>query len=113
MDDPRQASIAQAMLQNAELVALATPALCEFVWVLTKVYKKTTSDVISALQSLIACPNVVVNHATVAAGISVLAEGGDFADGAIAFEGELLGAKTFATFDRAAVKLIPNARLLK
>jgi predicted nucleic-acid-binding protein len=42
--------------------------------------------------------------------------GGDFADGAIAYEGAWLGADTFASFDKKAVKLIESqgrsARLL-
>jgi predicted nucleic-acid-binding protein len=31
--------------------------------------------------------------------------GGDFADGVIAFEGQWLGANTFLSFDKKAVKL--------
>ena len=42
--------------------------------------------------------------------------GGDFADGAIAYEGNWLGADTFASFDKTAVKLMEaqgqSARLL-
>ena len=42
---------------------------------------------------------------------------GDFADGVIAFEGELLGGQEFVTFDQAAAKLLKNqkrkVRLLK
>jgi predicted nucleic-acid-binding protein len=45
-----------------------------------------------------------------------LEAGGDFADGVIAFEGAALGADTFVSFDRSAVKLALaqglNAKLL-
>jgi predicted nucleic-acid-binding protein len=35
----------------------------------------------------------------------MLEAGGDFADGAIAYEGNWLGADTFVSFDRKAAKL--------
>ena len=47
----------------------------------------------------------------------LLEAGGDFADGAIAYEGKWLGADTFVSFDKKAVKLIETyggpAHLLK
>lgn len=47
----------------------------------------------------------------------MLERGGDFADGVIAFEGELLGGQEFITFDHMAAKLLKNqkrkVRLLK
>jgi len=42
----------------------------------------------------------------VEAGLAVLDDGGDFADGVIAFEGASLGADTFASFDKDAVKRV-------
>ena len=50
------------------------------------------------------------------AGLDFVARGGDFADGVIAFEGRSLGADSFLSFDRRAVRLIESgggsARLL-
>ncbi len=37
-DDPAQADVAAAVLTDAELIAVALPCLCEFVWVLLRVY---------------------------------------------------------------------------
>jgi hypothetical protein len=52
----------------------------------------------------------------VEAGLAILATGGDFADGVIAYEGRGLGADTFTSFDRSAVTLLEQrgvaARLL-
>lgn len=48
--------------------------------------------------------NVVMNRPAVEAGLALLEAGGDFADGAIAYEGSWLGADTFVSFDRKAVK---------
>jgi predicted nucleic-acid-binding protein len=38
-DDAVQARAAAKVLTEADLVAVALPCLCEFVWVLRKVYK--------------------------------------------------------------------------
>jgi predicted nucleic-acid-binding protein len=50
--------------------------------------------------------NVVVNRQAVEAGLAHMKAGGDFADGVIAYEGNWLGAETFASFDKKAVKLM-------
>ena len=42
----------------------------------------------------------------VEAGLAILDQGGDFADGAIAYEGASLGAEEFVSFDKQAVKLL-------
>ena len=50
------------------------------------------------------------------AGLNMLDAGGDFADGVIAYQGRWLGAETFVSFDKQAVRLIKaggaEARLL-
>jgi predicted nucleic-acid-binding protein len=60
--------------------------------------------------------NVVVNRPATEAGLAMLEAGGDFADGVIAYEGSWLGADTFISFDKKAVRLIEaqgkSARLL-
>jgi predicted nucleic-acid-binding protein len=60
--------------------------------------------------------NAVVNQPAVEAGMAMLNVGGDFADGVIAYEGNWLGADTFVSFDKRAVKLLEtqgkSARLL-
>ena len=49
----------------------------------------------------------MVCHAlTVLAGLALLENGGDFADGVIAFEGDLLGGTEFVSFDQQATKLL-------
>ena len=37
-DDERQSKLAQAELAKADAIALALPALCELVWVLSQAY---------------------------------------------------------------------------
>lgn len=105
-DDKRQSQIAQKELADADLVALALPALCELVWVLLQGYKIPPAEVAQAIRQLINAENVVVNRPAAEAGLALLEEGGDFADGAIAYEGSWLGAEMFVSFDRKAVRLI-------
>ena len=105
-DDLAQACAATKVLIEADLIAVALPCLCEFVWVLRKVYGFRPSDVSAAIQALIAAANVQVNRPAVEAGLSVLAAGGDFADGVIAYEGNWLGGETFVSFDTKAIALL-------
>ncbi len=115
-DDPAQADVATTVLTDAELIAVAMPCLCEFVWVLRRVYDFQPADTAAAIRALLAVANVEVNRPAAEAGLSVLEAGGDFADGAIAYEGSWLGGETFVSFDKKAVALLAakgqSARLL-
>ena len=105
-DDPVQADVAAKVLTDADLIAVAMPCLCEFVWVLRRVYDFQATDVAAAIRALLSVANVEVNRPAVEAGLSVLEAGGDFADGAIAYEGSWLGGGTFVSFDKNAVELL-------
>ncbi len=105
-DDPAQAAIAIKVLTEAELIAVALPSLCAFVWVLRRVYGFPPADAVTAIRALLATHNVEMNRPAVEAGIAVLEAGGDFADGVIAFEGSWLGGETFVSFDKQAVALL-------
>lgn len=116
-DDQRQARAAAKLLKEAELIAVSLPCLCEFVWVLRRVYNLERQDIYAALDTLLNAGNVEVNRPAVDAGMAILKEGGDFADGLIAYEGNWLGGETFVSFDKRAVSLIARqgqpAKLLK
>jgi predicted nucleic-acid-binding protein len=105
-DDPAQAKIAAEVLLDATLIAIALPSLCEFVWVLRKVYGFMPMDAASAIRALLSAANVQMNRPAVEAGLLVLDAGGDFADGVIAYEGHWLGGETFVSFDKKAVALL-------
>jgi predicted nucleic-acid-binding protein len=116
-DEPHQARQAAKVLQEAELVAVPIPVFCEFVWVLRRGYKKSASDVSDAIRRLMKSAHVVMNRPAVEAGLSALDAGGDFADGAIAYEGNWLGAEEFVSFDSKAVSMLKSqgtrARLMQ
>jgi predicted nucleic-acid-binding protein len=113
-DHALQSKAAQTALKTAELVAIPIPSLCEMVWVLSQGYKIPARDIAEAIRRLTNSANVVVNRPAAEAGLALLEAGGDFADGVIAFEGNWLGADTFVSFDKTAVKLMEagSARLL-
>ena len=115
-DDPQQAIAAANVLRTADLVAVPVAALCEFAWVMRTSYKSSALEVARSIRSLVTSPNVVTNIPAVEAGLAVLDKGGDFADGAIAYEGRWLGGEEFVSFDKEAVSLLQSqgkrARLL-
>ena len=106
MDDPAQGAIAAEALLQAEAVAVTLPCLCEFVWVVTRAYKRSVAEVAAAVRALVEGASVLVDRPAVEAGLSVLESGGDFADGVIAFEGRRAGGRVFATFDEKAAAMI-------
>ena len=103
-DHPEQSKVAQGVLGRAEIIALTTVTLCEFVWVL-RTYKIGPNDIAATIRNLIDGANVVLNRPAAEAGLALLNEGGDFADGVIAYEGRWLGADIFVSFDKKAVRL--------
>ncbi|WP_309752930.1 type II toxin-antitoxin system VapC family toxin [Novosphingobium sp.] len=108
-DDDALSRVAAKVLEDAELVAISVHTLCEMNWVLALRYEMTRADIVAAIRSLMETRNVVVNRPAVEAGLAILEAGGDFADGAIAFDGQWLGGETFVSFDKKAVKLLKQA----
>src|ERR1035438_10792411 len=98
-DDAHQAWRAAMVLQQAELVAVPVPVLCEVVWVLHRGYKKSLPEISEAIRRLMKSANVVMNRLAIEAGLSVLDAGGGFADGVSAYGGEGLGAAGIVSFD--------------
>ncbi len=115
-DDERQGEAAAKLLRNADFLAVSVSSLCELVWVLRRAYGFSTAQTADAIRNLVGAGNVAVDRPTVAAGLTMLDAGGDFADGVIAYEGRWLGAETFLSFDSKAVEMLREqgvaARLL-
>ena len=105
-DDETQARAASKLLKEAEIIAVALPTLCEFVWALRRLYNIGHKDIAAAIEALLSAANVAVNRLAVELGLAVLNAGGDFADGIIAHEGKWLGGDTFVSFDKKAVSAL-------
>ncbi|MFM8900715.1 MAG: type II toxin-antitoxin system VapC family toxin [Burkholderiales bacterium] len=116
LDDPKQAKVAAKVMRDAQVIAVALPCLCEFVWVLRSVYGFEAQDIAQSIRALLCSAKVQMNRPAVEAGLAVLEAGGDFADGVIAYEGLWLGGDTFVSFDKKVVSLLTaqgqSARLL-
>ena len=102
-DDAPQAAAAQALLLRATAIAVPIPVLCELAWVLRRGYGFRAGDIAAAIEAIADIDTVATDTPAVDAGLAVLRTGGDFADGAIASQGERLGGTVFASFDRGAV----------
>lgn len=105
-DDEEQASRAAKILEEASLIAVSLPCLCELVWILLRGAQLPKEKVAQAIRALMETSKVMINRPAVEAGLAVLAAGGDFADGVIAYEGNWLGGETFVSFDKKAVSLL-------
>ena len=108
-DDEQQSCTAKASLTAARLIAIPSATLCEFVWVLRHAYKRPAKEIADAIRDLLDDERVETNRPAVDAGLTMLIQGGDFADGAIAYEGSLSGGDTFVTFDKKAAKLLSDS----
>ena len=60
-DEPHQARQAAKLLQDADLIAVPVPVLCEFVWVLRRGYKRSVAEVSNAIRNLMNSNNVEMN----------------------------------------------------
>ena len=102
-DDAEQTAAAQALLLQATVIAVPIPVFCELAWVLRRGYGYSATDVAVAIEAITRIDAVVTDLPSADAGLVALRSGGDFADGAIASQGERLGGAVFASFDRSAV----------
>ena len=109
-DDADRAIVAQRALDEASEVVISTPALCETVWALMKVYRWGSADVLATIQQLIEGANVSVDREAVDFGLRVMGKGADFADGMIAYDGARSGG-IYVTFDRPVARNIAKAGL--
>lgn len=85
---------------------MSLPCLCEFVWVLRKVYGFDDAAIAITVQALVATEKVAMNRRAVEVGLAVLDAGGDFDDGIMAYEGSWLGGEAFVSFDKKAVSVL-------
>jgi predicted nucleic-acid-binding protein len=112
-DNPGETGMALRLLKDAEQILISTITLCEYVWVLKRTYKFSRLEIIEALKAIASTYSVITDVAAFDAGLQMLASGADFADGVIAYETRRMGADTFCSFDKKAVKLIKSTGLME
>ena len=64
-DDPDQSRLAAEVLRGAEIVAVALPTLCEFVWVLARGYGEEARAIATAIRRLVDSASVRVDRKSV------------------------------------------------
>lgn len=69
-------------------------------------HRYTSTQVVHAFRTLLQVRQVFCHTPSVLAGLAQLNRGGDFADGVIAAECELLGGTEFVSFDQQAIQLL-------
>ena len=110
-DDPEQTERARKLV--AEQCTRESPGfinsivLAEFVWVLSRAYGLSRSQIASAVEALLAGDDrMVEHHEAVRAGLDDYKSGrADFADAVIARINRAQGCEATATFDEKAAKL--------
>jgi predicted nucleic-acid-binding protein len=105
-DDPKQYKLALETMEKSEAVAVTNHALCEMAWVLRSRYGVSRPAIAATIRALLETRNVVLDSATVNAGLTTLEADADFADGVIDYEGRWLGGEIFVSFDKKAVAAI-------
>ncbi len=100
-DDEEQARLASAAIEGASAVFVSTIVLCETVWVLRRAYRLPHGEIASVLQRLIASRTIETDRPAAEAGLALLRDAGDFADGVILLEAGRARAGRLLTFDRA------------
>lgn len=107
-DNTSQGAAAAVMMQTAEQVFISAHSLCELVWVLRPRPEMTRAEIADVVRALAATRNVAIDRPAVDAGLAMLDAGGDFADGVIAHDGQMLGGDVFVSFDKKAVKRLAD-----
>jgi len=110
-DAGERAKATEGWFDRSTIIALPIPVFCEFSWALGRSDRQTASQIADAIQAICAIETVVTDDPAVDAGIKALRAGGDFADGAIAQQGQGLGGTVLATFDQRALSVLRKGGL--
>ena len=116
-DDPTQFAIAERIIDAAadrgETFVIGDAVLCEFAWVLARLYRYTHQEIADALDDVVTTAGFHIDRIEEVR--AALAEyrttGADFADALIGRVHRLLGAEHTLTFDRN-LKALDSFRVL-
>lgn len=111
-DNAQQNAIATQYLDNSEITCvLPVMTFCEIDWVLRKKLKIPRLDVINFFERLTKKPNVVFDKSLFEIGLYFLKNGGDFADGVIAYKATQFDNAKLLTFDKKSQKLTQKLKV--
>lgn len=102
-DDAHQNAIACQYLDNREIkCVIPMMVFCEIDWLLRKKVKIPRMEIIKSFERLTKKPNIVFDKQAFNMGLNFLKNGGDFADGLIAYQANIYDNATLLTFDKKA-----------
>ena len=110
-DDEAQGEIAAEVIENAAALIVPLVVLCEFVWVLQRAYRYSRAEIHDLVSRLAQMRTVELDRPATEAGLAMLAKGGDFADGVIAYESQSSRCDRLVTFDENFVRASASARI--
>ncbi len=111
-DNAQQNAIATQYLDNSEITCvLPVMTFCEIDWVLRKKLKIPRLDVINFFERLTKKPNVVFDKSLFEIGLYFLKNGGDFADGIIAYQTTKFDNAKLLTVDKKSQKLAQKLKI--
>jgi len=104
-DDKLQFEAAQRAFLSSTKIIVPVVVFCELAWLLCSGYKCDGKFIAAAIRGVLNNAKVVTEDDVVLAGLRMLDDGGDFADGVVQYAGSQLagGPSTFASFDQSAV----------
>ena len=106
-DNAAQHIASVRLLRDATKIVVPIVVFCELVWVLSSRTdpKMTGKEIAGSIRFVLNLSNLVAENDAVLAGLRMLDDGGDFADGVVQYTGSQLadGPSTYASFDQAAV----------
>jgi predicted nucleic-acid-binding protein len=110
LDDPRQTALAERLLESAaesgESCLVTDPVLCEVGWVLESNYEASRSDILAAMQELLAQEVFTFEDREAFQRAVDLCQRSklDLSDLLIGAKGQARGARTTYTFERALAR---------
>jgi len=109
-DNEGQFLAAQQLFEKCNEIIISTHTMCELVWVLERGYKLDIATLYEVLETILTSKKTTVKEDEIEAGLYMVRNGGDFADGVIAYTGsKMTNNKTvFASFDKTAVNLLSD-----
>jgi len=109
-DDQAQEEKAQAIFAKAKKIIIPTIVFCELYWVMSAVYKQPGNVIASAMRGVLNIGNVEAKTDEIEAGLKMIDDGGDFADGVIAYTGGVMAGEpsSFVSFDKQAVRKLSS-----
>jgi len=109
-DNEKQFLAAQQLFEKCNEIIIPTHVICELIWVLTRIYEIDLITIYQIIDIILKSKKTTVKEDEIEAGLYMYREGGEFADGVIAYTGSKMtnNKAVFASFDKKAVNLLSD-----